>query len=72
MFNKYQTLYCPICDACLGSHNRIGVVIVTCPVEDCAVKWCWKPKAEKPVALDYPGKKQPKPCKCEGCKGRTS
>lgn len=72
MLYRLETLYCPICDTPLGSHKRTEVVIITCPTKDCAVKWCWKPKQNVPIALEYPGKPKSKICNCESCKARDN
>lgn len=70
MLYRYETLYCLVCGICLGSQKRTDIIILTCPTEDCNIKWCWKPKDKKPIALDYPGKPKSKTCACEACKAR--
>jgi len=70
MFRKFITRYCPVCSVSLGTFDQLEISIANCPTEDCKIKWCWKPKDNLPVALDYPGKKEAKICKCESCKTR--
>lgn len=70
MFGRIKTYTCPVCKSNLGTHSTNQIVIVTCDDEDCKVKWCFKPGAKLPTAIDYPGLKLPKRCMCEGCKSR--
>lgn len=70
MLNRQKRYFCPVCNSDLGVYPTRVVFLVTCPDEDCRVKWCYKPDLEKPIPLDWPGMKKPKICGCESCRAR--
>lgn len=71
MLRRYVTRYCPVCDSALGTFDSKALAIVQCFEKDCYIKWAYKPGEEKPTALEWPGKKEPKICTCANCKSRT-
>lgn len=64
-FPSYRSAKCPLCSEALGTFDSNYLFFSTC--NECQIKWAWRPGEEKPIALHYPGKKEPERCECPNC-----
>lgn len=67
---SYRIAVCPMCQKDLGTFDSNYLHYIKC--NECEIKWAWRPKEDKPIALDYPGKRAPEKCECYGCEERDA